>query len=250
MMQHLTYFVKNNELRSAHMNIPLNLNTENLPSRPLEKIRRAAIGQEPSELTEIYDEEVNIAVWQRTLSRGLKSIVNKLLEVHPGLELSINTEPKEIPKHLISALGDLKLDKAKSAVLIEDISNITNMFCCLFDLQRIGLRLTALDKAMCPKFHVDRIPARLITTYRGSSTEWLPHQHVDRRMLGRGSHGIADEVSGLYLLEEDIQQLNVGDVAILKGEYWEGNEQAGLVHRSPKVSENDRRLILTLDFMN
>jgi len=40
----------------------------------------------------------------------------------------------------------------------------------------------------------------------------------------------------------------VADVALLKGELWEGNEKAGLVHRSPAVPADHRRLLLTLDF--
>ena len=46
----------------------------------------------------------------------------------------------------------------------------------------------------------------------------------------------------------DIQQLNCGDVSLLKGEHWEGTEDGGLVHRSPALITNERRLILTLDF--
>jgi len=42
--------------------------------------------------------------------------------------------------------------------------------------------------------------------------------------------------------------LNAGDVAFLKGEHWDGNENKGLVHRSPIVNENENRLLLTLDF--
>ncbi|WP_297291060.1 DUF1826 domain-containing protein [Oceanicoccus sp.] len=33
----------------------------------------------------------------------------------------------------------------------------------------------------------------------------------------------------------------------MKGELWEGNEGAGLVHRSPSLSAGERRLLLTLD---
>lgn len=38
---------------------------------------------------------------------------------------------------------------------------MTDMFCCLFDLKQVGLRLTALNSAMCRKFHVDRVPGQL-----------------------------------------------------------------------------------------
>ncbi|NMU86574.1 DUF1826 domain-containing protein, partial [Vibrio parahaemolyticus] len=33
------------------------------------------------------------------------------------------------------------------------------------------------------------------------------------------------------------------------GSGWEGNEATGLIHRSPHVADNERRLLLTLDFI-
>ena len=46
-----------------------------------------------------------------------------------------------------------------------------------------------------------------------------------------------------------IRHLACGDVALLKGEKWLGNEGAGLVHRSPSQGNGERRLILTLDWL-
>jgi len=103
---------------------------------------------------------------------------------------------------------------------------------------------------MCPKFHVDRIPCRLATTYQGVATDWLPHEQVDRSKLGHGSDGKADDESGLFNSVADIQHLQCGDVALLKGDLWEGNEGAGLVHRSPDITDNACRLLLTIDFIN
>lgn len=93
------------------------------------------------------------------------------------------------------------------------------MFCYLFDLKQTGLRLAALDNAMCPKFHVDKIPCRLVTTYHGVATQWLPHHVADRSKLGSGSNGLPDDETGLHPHQKHIQQLNDGDVALLKGEY-------------------------------
>ena len=47
---------------------------------------------------------------------------------------------------------------------------------------------------------------------------------------------------------QEIQQLQSGDVAVLKGELWAGNENAGLVHRSPAVGSGANRLLLSMDF--
>ncbi|MGF1817619.1 DUF1826 domain-containing protein, partial [Vibrio splendidus] len=85
-------------------------------------------------------------------------------------------------------------------------------------------------------------------TYHGVATQWLPNESVDRSKLGRGSNGQPDPISGLYSDESDIQKMASGDVALLKGERWSGNENRGLVHRSPVTSSNETRLLLTLDF--
>ena len=47
-----------------------------------------------------------------------------------------------------------------------------------------------------------------------------------------------------------MQQLSQGDVALLKGEGWVGNEGKGLIHRSPQLSDQASRLILTIDFID
>ena len=59
-----------------------------------------------------------------------------------------------------------------------------------------------------------------------------------------------DDQSGLFNNLQDIQQLHQGEVALLKGESWEGNQGAGLIHRSPNLIDQTKRLILTLDFIN
>ena len=90
----------------------------------------------------------------------------------------------------------------------------------------------------------------MVTTYQGIATEWLPHQYVNHNKLGAGNQGKSDDVSGLFKSTNSIRQLNQGDVALLKGEYWHDNEGGGLVHRSPTVSTGEPRLLLTLDLIN
>ena len=207
------------------------------------KVRRPALGNEARVLTNIYLEETNIAIWQRQLSATLKQSVDAFLRSNPNFQLSMTVAPQSVLSSISESLGN-----NDQVELCENIAELTSMFCCLFELKRAGLRLTALDRAMCPKFHVDKVPCRLITTFQGAATEWLPHHAVNRQKLGIGSNGQPDDQSGLYQRHDDIQQLNCGDVGLLKGELWSGNESAGLVHRSPALEIGERRLLLTLDF--
>ena len=71
---------------------------------------------------------------------------------------------------------------------------------------------------------------------------------VNRSKLGHGNQGQPDDKSGLFQKNVTIEQLEIGHVALLKGESWLGNEGAGLVHRSPHTSNEYNRLYMTIDF--
>lgn len=200
-------------------------------------------------LADIYQDDVNISIWQRTLSPELLHAAERILALKYAFRFSASVTPQGVFDSLNSALvASTEVASTEAAAISEDITEIVSMFCCLFDLQQVGLRLTTLERAMCPKFHVDRVPCRLATTYSGIATEWLHHEDVDRTKLGIGSQGKSDEESKLYDGPSHVHQLTTGDVALLKGESWVGNEGYGLVHRSPNLENQKKRLLLTLDF--
>jgi hypothetical protein len=207
------------------------------------KTRHALEDTQPTVFTDIYQEEVNIAVWQRELPSTLTLAVAEFLQQKPTFKASLTVTPSSVRDSLAETFGSSALE-----ALTDDIAELVDMFCCIFELKRAGLRLTALDKAMCPKFHVDRVPTRLVTTYYGIATQYIPHHLVNRAMLGHGSGGKPDHKSGLFDDEQAIRQMRAGDVALLKGESWLGNEGAGLVHRSPAVPAGEHRMLMTLDF--
>ncbi len=197
-------------------------------------------------LTNIYKNETNIVIWQRKLTSILTQAVKSILDTNPALKILLVVTPQDECLSLKKALGH----SDAATILSKDIVKIVEMFCCLFDLKHAGLRLIALDSAMCPSFHVDRIPCRLITTYQGVATEWIPHLAADRSKLGLENQKNSNDESGLVNCKTDIQQLKKGDVALLKGETWEGNQGSGLIHRSPQLLSGNYRLLLTLDFLN
>ena len=197
-------------------------------------------------LTDIYQEDTNIVIWQRNLEDTITQAASRILITNPTLQISQVVTPQNTFSSIKKVLGTSQI----AIALCKDIVKLVDMFCYLFDLKRAGLRLTSLNNAMCPRFHVDGVPCRLVTTYQGIATEWLPHGIADRSKLGRGNQGKSDEQSGLFNNAADIQKLHQGDVALLKGEAWEGNQGAGLIHRSPKLPSETRRLLLTIDFMD
>ena len=211
--------------------------------------RKAAIDNDANVLPQIYNEDTNIVVWQRDLEQVLTNAVKALISTNAIKPLELAVSPDDAFYKLITALKPNDNNRDETDALCKDIALLVEMFCCLFDLKHAGLRLKILDKPMCPRFHVDKIPCRLVTTYQGVATQWLNHSDVERSKLGTGNLGKPDEESGLFKSLININQLQQGDVALLKGEYWDENEGAGLVHRSPPVAANEQRLLLTLDFI-
>ena len=210
------------------------------------QICRSVKSSQAEVLADIYHKDTNIVIWQRKLEDMLTQAANNILMANPMLQISLAVTPQNTFSAVYTVLGSSLM----ATILCKDIAKLVDMFCYLFNLKHAGLRLTSLDNAMCPRFHVDAVPCRLVTTYQGIATEWLPHRVADRSKLGIGNQGMPDEKSGLFQNVSDIQQLCPGAVAVLKGESWEGNQGAGLIHRSPQLLSETYRLLLTIDFMD
>ena len=204
--------------------------------------RRAVFDSDLSVLSDIYQPDVNLSVWNREIDPELKGEAEALMKSNPSFQKSLGVRGYE-------AHAALKFfsPNQRYGALRADMAGLIDAFSYLFDLREVGLRLGVLDKAMCPKFHVDKVPCRLITTYTGSATEWLPHDRVNRRFLGPDIPTIVGSEPGICE-SGDIEIIETGAVALLKGESWEGNEGCGLVHRSPSITEGRKRLLLTIDF--
>lgn len=213
------------------------------PSLKLRPVIRQVQGDTPKALTGILDDGVNLALWQRQLPAHIADFGRLLLSLNEPLAESLSFEmaSDDAEPHLhglASGFSDLEGYEG----FIADVSWLVSAFACLLGAQRIGLRLRVLDKAMCPRFHVDHVPVRLITTYAGIGSQWLKEGAMDRRQLGKPEAEPQDDSL--------IQQITSGEVALLKGEKWHGNEGFGLIHRSPQPAPGERRLILTLDWLS
>ncbi|WP_232827863.1 DUF1826 domain-containing protein [Marinomonas shanghaiensis] len=193
-------------------------------------------------LADIYQNNISMVIWQRSLG-VIAEYAQSLLTLNPTLTVKLQGDSD----HMAVLLRRLLPDASGKDEFIDDVSVLVEMFACLFDLDEVGLRLGVLSNAMCPRFHVDKIPCRLVTTYAGAGSEWLHDTHVVRDKLGRGGH-VNDHNSGLHE-KGRINQLTVGDVALMKGDTWPTSLGRGVVHRSPSASMEHKRLFLSLDMI-
>jgi hypothetical protein len=206
--------------------------------QPLQQI----LGEKIDVLAEVLRDEVNLAIWQRRLPAVPGAFAAALLVRGEPLAESMVLElahPESAPKldSLLARYGELP----GHAAFLADIGWLVGAFACLVDAKRIGLRLRVLDKTMCPRFHVDHVPLRLITSYAGVGSQWLREGVMARSRLGDPA---AEPVE-----EAQIERAEAGHVLLAKGERWIGNEGGGLIHRSPKPPADERRLLLSLDWL-
>ena len=70
---------------------------------PQVKIRKPAISDGPAIFTEIYQEDINISIWQRELSGEVKSSVDQLLATHQSMQETLVATPSNVFEKLINA---------------------------------------------------------------------------------------------------------------------------------------------------
>ncbi|WP_292363817.1 DUF1826 domain-containing protein, partial [Methylophaga sp. UBA1464] len=220
----------------------LKMNQSALAVNPLfEHVLKA---DSPLVMTAIYEPHINLVVWQRQLSNALDHYIAEVTQGLNALQLRTVITPDEVSDWLTGLLPD----KPQRNLFVDDVRQLVEMYADLFELNSVGLRLSLIHETMCPRFHTDHLACRLVTTYHGQGSEWLTEEAVDRSKLGPGAQGLADHLSGIYQDKVDIQQLNQGDVALLKGDGWMDSQVSGIVHRSPHIHKSEKRLLLTLDF--
>ncbi|WP_018411254.1 DUF1826 domain-containing protein [Methyloversatilis thermotolerans] len=122
--------------------------------------------------------------------------------------------------------------------LIDDVRQCGELLCDLTGSARFGVRIEVLDRAMCPRWHVDQVSLRLLVTWRGPATEWLDDDCADRTRIGT-DHILIDA--------RGIHRADAGDLLLLKGRNWPGQAGRGVLHRSPEIADDAPRIVAAFD---
>ena len=184
-------------------------------------------------LNAIKETGTELVIWHRTLSPGFKEWIDKSTPSIPP-HLRVFIAPGDIRLALNPLLDEYGLPKDSMRELwINDITKLAYAFSRITESKRVDLRLENIDNDACWRFHIDYVEVRLLTTYRGSTTEWVQPAYAKQAINQQ------KEFSG------PLERLDIDDVAIFKGK---GTAHAnGIVHRSPPLAGTGSRLLLCIN---
>lgn len=198
----------------------------------------AIISTNTKDLKDIHQNSKNIGIYNRDITH-LKETLRELSKISVHYQSTGTTD--EIGRSLDNYL-DMHLDKPSS--ILEDIQYLLQLFESISTASQFRLSLETVSTNMCRRFHADYNVLRLLCTYMGDGTLWLPDQAIDFVAYHKGKCN--DEI---VKDEHLIQQIATGSVCILKGAKYADDRP--ILHRSPNIeNKSSQRILLRIDAIN
>ena len=117
---------------------------------------------------------------------------------------------------------------------VSDMSEICQIFCDTLNSKSVSFCLGT--ERGCSRYHIDNVPMRLLVTYMGQGTEWLPNEIANRVAF---EEGLPNEK--IVKDSSKIKSIKTFNVAIFRG------GATGLLHRTPDSALKNPSILLRLD---
>ena len=117
---------------------------------------------------------------------------------------------------------------------INDMAKMSSIFCDI--MGSIDISFSLGTSRGCSRYHIDNVPMRLLVTYYGQGTEWLPIDNADYGAYSKGKDNeniLKDPKKRMYL--------KPWHISIFKG----GSD--GILHRTPDSALKSPSLLMRLD---
>jgi hypothetical protein len=179
-----------------------------------------------------------IVVWRRHRRRDSNEPLARYLDecepfnirepLNPGQLIGERfTRPFESDEHI----------RTKVADYMDECLRVFRSFC---GERPIRARLELTEKQNCPKFHVDNVQVRLVSTLVGPGTQWVASEVV-QQIRER-----SDCRDHLHARPGEIAMADRGDIVILRGKLSAADPSHWSLHRSPPLGDDERRLVFKL----
>lgn len=208
---------------------------------PAIEAHRHLIGRNSQVLEQIRDGNLSVAIWERRLPRGLQEGLRcwATAQNPPRFEGWVSDAA-----WIDAALQEFVAGPART-FLAQDLRSLVQKFRVLTGIGSVKISFGAVTGDQCRKFHADYQRLRLITTYLGPGTEWLP-EHVVRRDALVEPPACPTTANQLIVRDpSQVRRARAGDVLLLRGHDGVTGAALGAVHRSPPIeASREVRVVL------
>ena len=120
------------------------------------------------------------------------------------------------------------------------MAQICSIFCETIKSKSVNFSIQTTRS--CKRYHIDNVPMRLLVTYYGKGTEWLPSNACNYSSYYNG-----EDNENIIIDYKKKKFINAWDIAIFKGQKYNA-ENKGILHRTPNDSLKKISLLMCLDY--
>lgn len=187
-----------------------------------------AVVDRPEGLTAFVKPGIAAAIWQRDPAPDFQAWIDTLPEDRlPSARVILR--PGAVREAMVALCDGAGLPQGlQRNRLADDVAALAHVFARLMGAPFLRLRFDRVTGNACRRFHVDRVTARLVCTYRGPGTQY-----------GSGAEGAEPD---------PVFSVPTGAPIILRGTLWRDDDAPGLLHRSPPIEGTGLvRSVLVID---
>ena len=187
-------------------------------------------------LRDFLGQSAQLAIVKRTPLAGAETFFEKLKHVPLNIigQVSRVNSMENIHDMLSDSIPNFLCEDAFYRLWISDMAQISKIFCDINDSDAIGFCLSS--QRDCPRYHVDNVPIRLLVTYAGQGTEWLPDSSANRHAFESGAPN-----EEIVKDPSNRQFIRPWDISLFRG------GPQGLLHRTPDSALKNPAVLLRLD---
>jgi hypothetical protein len=237
-----------NDLGPPHGTVAADPYPEPTAPRLLPTLTSVILVDDAQQLDNIGHPRISLALWRRRADPAIEREVAGLQTerlLNGRIALGSTQTQAQCMARLQDLLQEHGVEPARFGFWLADMAMLADLFTELVTRtlgpRPITARVETLDRVSCPRFHVDRTNLRLLCTYQGPGTEWLPDEEIDRAAL--------QDRQPNESIQRDAQPraLQPFWAGLFKGECFPGNAGRGQVHRSPAVPPDGLRVLFCVD---
>ncbi len=189
--------------------------------------------QKPDVFKALTDREIELAIWHRAVDPALAAWTEQLSD-GPSPHGRFRAPVPVIADTLLALFDHKGVKRSEGALaFITDATDLARRFSAITGDRDVDVRVDHIQHDACWKFHRDCVPLRLICTYYGPGTEYVPLTQSDAALAAQRDY------------DGPLEHMPRYAVALFKGSK---DSQNGIVHRSPPIADQGlSRLMLCLN---